>query len=121
MSHTRNQWTKPNLKREAKKYKPRGKFWKNSRSAYNAATRLGILNEICVHMISLRREWTKAKIKEEAIKHKTRSSFWKASAGAVRAAKKMGIFDEVTSHMEERRKPSGFWTKEKILGSVLDN
>ena len=50
MSHTRNQWTELNLKREAKKYKTRKEFQVNSPGAYDSAFDLNLLNDICPHM-----------------------------------------------------------------------
>lgn len=43
-------WTKNKIKKEAKKYKLRSHFKKNAGSAYQAAKRLNILDEVCSHM-----------------------------------------------------------------------
>ena len=40
-----------NLKREARKYKTRTDFAHNSQGAYSIAKRLGVLDDICEHMI----------------------------------------------------------------------
>jgi len=43
-------WSYKRVKREAMKYKTRGAFYRNAKSAYNAAYRNGYLDEICSHM-----------------------------------------------------------------------
>ena len=94
----RRKWTAKIVKEEALKYSTKIDFSKNSASAYEAARRLGIYDEVTAHMTS-KFEWTAAMIKEEAQKHTTRNDFIKSSESAVKAARRLGIYDEVTSHM----------------------
>lgn len=47
-------WTKEKCTEEALKYKHRGEFQKNNKSAYKISLYNGWLDEICSHMIHLR-------------------------------------------------------------------
>tara|TARA_B100000519_G_scaffold160627_1_gene142558 strand:+ start:589 stop:2277 length:1689 start_codon:yes stop_codon:yes gene_type:complete len=58
--------------------------------------------------------WTKEKILEDAAKYVKSSDWRKNSKGAYVTALKLGIVEEVTNHMV-KRKPDGYWTKERIL------
>ncbi len=58
--------------------------------------------------------WTKEKILEDAAKYVKASDWRKNSKGAYVTALKLGIVEEVTNHMA-KRKPDGYWTKERIL------
>ena len=58
--------------------------------------------------------WTKEKILEDAAKYVKASDWTKNSSSAYSFALKLGFIEEATSHMV-KRKPDGYWTKEKIL------
>lgn len=104
---TRKDWTYESVKDEAKKYKTREDFKKNSGSAYRAASRLGGISQFCQHMPSKRPiKWTPDTIRREALKYATRRQFEKACGRAVHVARKLGIMEEVCSHMEwKARRP----------------
>ena len=109
-------WTFEMIHEEALKYKTRAEFEKKSYKAYQAAGRVGIVDEVCSHMEAQLTSWTKKLIHEEALKHKTRIEFQKKSSKAYQAAKKRGILDEVCSHMEAQLTS---WTKESIHKEAL--
>ena len=96
-------WTKETISKEAKKYKTRSEFQTKSNGAYKAAWKLGILDEVCSHMVcglkNRKLKWTKEAIQKEAKKYKTRKEFDVKAGGAYYAARKLGILDEVCSHM----------------------
>lgn len=92
-------WTKELLIKEALRYDTKIKFYKNSRGAYDSASRLCILDEICKHMSAKFIKWTPDMLREEALKHKTRKDFLKNGRGAYIASKRRGILDDVCSHM----------------------
>jgi len=57
--------------------------------------------------------WTKKMCLEEALKYNVRSEFQKHSSAAYNSSYKNGWLDETCSHMIQRKKPKGYWTKEK--------
>lgn len=110
-------WTKEEVLKEAKKYKTKSEFHKNSPSAFSYAKKLGIREECYKHMVlpSRIQKWTPVEIKKEALKYKSRSDFQRGSRGAYKAATMQGIRDEVCAHMEYKVNPNGTWTKNKII------
>ena len=95
-------WTPEAVAKEARKYKSRSEFQRNSRGAYKAAKDLGIKNEVCRHMkfkVRPNGTWTEDKIKIEAKKYKKKSHFKKGNGSAYQAAKRLGVLDKVCSHM----------------------
>ncbi len=99
-------WTRKAIKNEAKKYKHRNEFNKNSSSAYKIASKLGILNDVCKHMIKKPRKikWTKLNIKDEAIKYHTRMEFKTNARGAYQLACDLKVLDEICNHMPKNAK-----------------
>ena len=117
----RKKWTLEKLYREVKKYKTRSKFQKGSSGAYDAARRLGILNQICKHIpkytgANWNIKWTYKNLCKEALKYKTRSKFQKGSSGAYDAAHKKNILDSICKHMIEVRHK---WTDEELRQEAL--
>lgn len=110
-------WTKEKVLKEARKYKTRSEFHKNSSSAFLYAKKLGIREECYKHMVSPTRvrKWTKDTVAKEARKYKSRSEFQKNSKGAYKAAKDLGIRDKVCRHMKYKVSPNGTWNEDKII------
>ena len=109
-------WSKENCEVEAKKFKTRTEFFKNSNSAYLTASRKKWLDEICEHMISLqnpRKYWTREKCLEESLKYKTKGEFKKNSPTAYAKSLKEKWLDELSSHMIQIKKEKNYWSKEK--------
>lgn len=99
----KSKWTYPKILAEARKYSTRTEFFTQSKAAYGAAQRAGVLSEICRHMIENRKPagyWTRERILSEAKRHKTRTSFIKGAPGAYRCAVQLGILEQVYSHMQ---------------------
>lgn len=94
-------WTKTLLIEEALRYDTKISFYKNNRSAYDSASKIGILDDICKHMSSKFIKWTPDMLREEALKHNTRGSFLKNGRGAYMASKRRGILDEICKHMKK--------------------
>ena len=107
-------WSKEMLAKEAKKYASRSQFHDANTTAHAAASKMGILNEICAHMPQ--RNWTILKLKEEALKYRTRTEFSKGSEGAYKSALKKGILDEICAHMEIKRVS---WSEKMIQNEAL--
>lgn len=130
----KRKWTFDILKVEALKYKTRTEFQKKNPRAHKAAYRMGILNQICLHMpkhVDQSGEnnpafkWTNDMLREEALKYKSRSEFKRCSSGAFQIAKKRGILDEICSHMPKRNTSRGenhyafTWTYEMLYQEAL--
>lgn len=56
LGNNKIKWTKSKLQKEALKYNTRGDFKKGSYNAYCAATRRGLISEICTHMTFVRKQ-----------------------------------------------------------------
>lgn len=113
MGQKHTKWTKEKIAAEALKYSMRSKFNKANGSAYQAAVRLGILDEVCVHMVNppVRESWNPTKVAAKASKHTTRKEFEKEDRKAYVAARRLGILDEVCAHMEPVRES---WDRNRV-------
>jgi len=115
-------WTKEKCLEEARKYKKRTKFAKESNSAYNSARNNGWLEEVCSHMIKIDKlpkgYWTKEKCGEEALKYKTKKELIENSSGAYLAMVKNKWLLELCSHLKNQ-KSNGYWTKEVCVKEAL--
>ena len=120
-------WTKKALQKEVDKYKTRGEFGQSNGSAYGAALRKGIMDELFKKHPNLGRTdsqeisgyWTEEKLQEEANKYKTRGEFQSKNASAYQAARKKKIVGKIfNKHPNkgyiENRKETGYWTREKL-------
>jgi hypothetical protein len=110
-------WTKPRIRNVAKRYKNRSEFRKKDNGAYNAARRLGVLEEVCKHMEVIQRPagfWTYEKLKTEALKFRTRSELAKMNNQAYQQVYIQGLKDDLFAHMELKLE-HGKWNKKKVL------
>jgi superfamily II DNA or RNA helicase len=116
-------WTFENCKAEALKYSLRKKFQLGSPGAYEAATNMGQLDEVCAHMntkkMTYHGHWSIEKCKSEALKHSRRKDFKSRSPSAYRAANENGWLDKVCAHMNTIRLPNGHWTFENCKAEAL--
>jgi len=102
----KKKWTYDSLLTEAKKYSFKKEFQDGSTGAYIKARRLGILDDICIHMPSRKdrkRKWSIETVTIEALKYTSRSEFQKENGSAYRAARQLEILEDVCSHMIEVR------------------
>lgn len=99
-------WTLEKIQIEANKYSRRLDFQINSRGAYIAARRLGLLDVFCNHMQdSATKKYTDQEIIDIAKKYKTRSEFAKNSKAYSSAFLRGKEFvDKVCSHMKSIKK-----------------
>jgi predicted GIY-YIG superfamily endonuclease len=110
-------WDPTTIAKEAKKYTSRSSFQAGSSSAHQAAKRLGILEQVCKHMIQKSVPvgyWTRDRILSVSQKYSTLNDFWKNESKTAKAARRLGVYQEVISHLRRTRTPQGFWTPEKI-------
>jgi len=100
-------WTKNNIQTEALKYNTRSEFQCKSRTAYNAARRYKILDEICSHMISKIKPmyyWSFNTCKKEALKYKTRNEYHLNSCASYDAAHRNNWLNKICLHMKQPNK-----------------
>lgn len=102
----------------ALQYNSRHQFQTHAHSAYHAARRLGILESVCRHMPPPGKPkgyWNdQDKCAEAALKYKTRTEFFQGEPGAFTAALKGGWLDTICAHMHEIKKPTGYWSKDRV-------
>lgn len=120
VSHNKK-WTELKLKEEAKTYKTKKEFKENASGAYSVATRMGILNMICSHMvkpISKGTYWTKERCRERALLYHTRMEFKKNDGSAYTTAVRERWLDEICQHMKHPS-PKIKWTKDACHQEAL--
>lgn len=118
-------WTKETILALAALYPKRSEFKKASGSAYVAARKMGILDEVCAHMAKdfrfgmtpHNKKWTKEKVLEEASRYATRTEWKNGSPGSYDAAKENGWIDEAMVD-KPRMYTTVVWTKESILEEI---
>ena len=108
-------WTLETCKEEALKYNYRGEFKKKSKSAYVASLKNEWLNIICEHMQYKYTLWTFEKCKVEALKYNTKHQFRENSKSACQIAYRNKWIFDICQHMTVKKKPNGYWSKEKCL------
>jgi len=106
-------WTQEELQVEASKFNTWTAFSDGAFSAYSAACKLGLKDEICKHMNSTTKGyWRNLKnLKADSAKYSNKTDWIKANP----AAKDMGVVDECCEHMVVYRLPQNTWAKERIL------
>lgn len=87
------------LRKLARRYKTREGFKADNPAAYNAAYRLGVLDDICKHMPKKRKAWTLEEAMVEAKKYTHRGDFHRDSHGCWAACKRHGWLEQVCHHM----------------------
>lgn len=95
-------WTKEKIIEIAKLCTTKSEFTKNYGGAYNAARRLGIFEEVCVHFKAINKHWNEKQVSIEALKYSNRRDFKNNSRRAYEAAVRKGI-EKFTGHMEPLR------------------
>ena len=114
----KNHWSKDNCHQEALKYKTRSEFQKTSNASYCKASKEKWLDEICSHMIQLKKPnnyWTKEKCHQEALKFNTKVDFREKASNIYSQAHRKGWLDIICCHMTPLKRPSDYWTKERII------
>jgi predicted GIY-YIG superfamily endonuclease len=115
----KEKWTYETIKEEALKYNYRNDFRASSKSAYNKALKLKILDDVCSHMSKKMNNYTVEDIKLISVNYSNRSVFRKEESSAYRKAYKLGILDDVCSHMEIGKLPNGYWNYNNIKKEAL--
>ena len=63
--------------------------------------------------------WTIDKVRDEALKYDSRNDFRLKSSSAYVSAHRNGWLNDVCSHMNNKRKPNGYWTIDKVRDEAL--
>lgn len=117
-------WTKEKVAKEARLYQTKSEFYLKSRGAYAAAFRMGIIDDVCSHMIKLREKsghWNEELAREEAKKHRNRRSFMTSCGGAYVFAKRSGILDEICSHMKTYKDKSNIFYIWEVISPMCSD
>ncbi len=107
LSSKPRKWEKNNVFKEAKKYKSRVEFQKESSGAYSAAQKNKWLDAACSHMkkrmgfqFGKKKYWNKENCKKEALKYKSRKAFSIGSSGAYSVSRRNNWLEEICTHMK---------------------
>lgn len=114
----KNYWTKERCHKAALRYKTRAEFQEKSNTAYRKASKEKWLDEICSHMKDLKKPknyWTKERCRKEAMKYSKKNDFRKKAPNVYSQAHRKGFLEEICSHMSVDRRPTNFWTKDRII------
>ncbi len=111
-----SKWSsKEDVLKESRKYHSRSEFKKKSGGAYNHALSNGWLDEMIWLQTPKRTiKWTRKKVFEESHKYQYKGDFCNGSQRAYEVAKENGWLKEMP-WIKEKRKPSNYWTKEKVF------
>ncbi|HXN74882.1 MAG TPA: hypothetical protein VN855_00130 [Candidatus Acidoferrum sp.] len=109
-----DKWTFEKIQQEALKYNTRTEFQSNS--AYDAAQKRHILDEVCSHMKEIRHSWTDEELQEEAFKYNTRKDFRNNNGSAYQLAFRRNILNKICFHMKKMRRS---WTDEELHQEAL--
>ena len=95
-------WSREKCAEAALKYKTRGEFKKELGWAYTTSLSNGWLDEICVHMNTLKNgTWQiKENCLKEALKYNSKTEFRKKCGGAYMASLRNDWLNEITKHMK---------------------
>ena len=101
-------WDKQTIARDARRYNTRSEWIASSAGAYDAARRLGIVDQVTRHMKVLRSPkgfWTIDRVRAEARKYRTIKEWTKASFPSYQASFRLGIHEELVEGYKFERHP----------------
>ena len=118
-------YTEEEVRKAALKYTRRVDFQKKSNGQYSAATRLGILDEVCAHMGKPLNiiQYTKDEIRESAEKYESQKEWlenepglyhsWKTRGNEHQSKENKLFYEEIKNQLGYIFKPNGYWTKKR--------
>lgn len=112
MRKNRNYWNKEMCIVEAKKYKTRTEFSKNSSVAYETSRKNMWLDDVCKHMEiphADKYKWSFEICQKLASAHKHRKEFQNEHKNAYYSAMHNGWLDDICRHMEYQKLPNRYW------------
>jgi len=104
LCHPNNYWTKEKCATEALKYKNRKQFNMKSKGAHNASLKNRWLDDVCIHMNTIKNGiWQiKENCLKEALKYNSKTDFRKNCGGAYMSSLRNNWLDEITHHMKNK-------------------
>ena len=99
-----------------KKYSSKEEFRKVCSAAYTIAHKKGIIDKVCLHMVSSRKErdyWTLEQCRKAALKYQSKVEFKKKDGSAYSTAVRNGWIEQICTHMVKPT-PKIKWTYEKL-------
>ena len=102
----RGYWTEERVREEASKYNTKYEFDRGSQSAYKAALRLGLIDDLFENVLKY---WDEKSLRKESSKYNTKYEFVRGSRGAYQAALRLGLIDDLFENVRK------YWDKESIL------
>jgi len=110
-------WTREKVEKIISSCKTLKDFRINHPKAYNATMRYGWTDALEKLRRTVRPSnyWTFEVVEEEASNYNTRTAFNRNSKVAYMAAWNNGWLDDVCAHMVSTNKPTGYWTKKRVL------
>ena len=113
-------WTDDKIREEVSKFNTLNDFYKNSRSAFNAAKNRGedFFNEVTKNLVRKIEYSTDKQLADRAKLYKTKSEFMKNDLSSYQKALRRGdeFFKSITAHMVPMRKK---WTEENLRKEAL--
>lgn len=106
------------IKASAATYASRAAWLRGDPSAYNAAKRRGLMDEVCKHMPCTPRKLTLDALKASAAPFKHRIDWIKADKSAYACARKRGVLDVVCAHMTPKLPANSGLTLEDCKASA---
>jgi hypothetical protein len=106
------------IRASAAQYPSRAAWERGDASAYYAAKRRGLMDEVCQHMPRSPRKLTLETLKASAAPFKHRIDWIKADQSAYICARERGVLDQVCAHMVPKPSASSHWTLEDCKASA---
>lgn len=120
---TKKKYTFEYCRAAAAKYPTKAALVKAEKYVYVTAHRSGWLDQICRHMRPLKRPngyWSRERVLEEARKFTDFTDFMQNGDITARGMSgRFGLQDKIRAMIGSRRKPRGYWTKERLIETAL--
>jgi len=113
MEKIQNYWTKERCVLDAKKYKTKTDWAKNSRGSHHAAYRNGWFDLCSKHMQNHNLILNDEFVLSDATKYRTKTEWKKKSFPYYNYAKKHGLIQKICFIIQ--KKPHNYWTKERCI------
>lgn len=89
------------IEKEAQNHSTRKHFEKHGRGAYQAAQKLGKLNEVCAHMNFQKNFYSDEELHQIAKRYTTRGEFDRKNKNAYEVSRNRDLLDDICSHMTD--------------------
>lgn len=106
-------WTEPELRKAAKQFKTRRRFFEGNPGAYRTALRRGLMDVVCAHMKPVKNgrpksePLAKSKVLKDAASFTLMKDLMSERPDIMRAARQHGMEDDVRKVVKRERKAMG--------------